>query len=68
MADFSYICKNLSGTAPTKGGESGAPACSRHCETGTFCTADSAEGAAAGKKECPSAEYLKILAIRKRKF
>ncbi|MFA6332228.1 MAG: hypothetical protein WCX22_04690 [Methanoregula sp.] len=68
MADFSYICKNLIGTAPTKGHESGAPACTRHLETGTFCTADTAEGAVAGKAQCPSADYLKILAIRKRKF
>ena len=68
MADFSYICKNLSGSAPTKGNESGAARCTRHMETGTYCTADTAEGAATGKVQCPSADYLKILAMRKKKY
>ena len=68
MADFSYICKNLSGSAPTKGNESGAANCARHLETGNYCTADTAEGAAVGKQQCPSADYLKILAIRKKKY
>ncbi|MDD1689199.1 MAG: hypothetical protein LUQ66_00880 [Methanoregula sp.] len=68
MADFSYICKNLSGTAPTKGQESGTASCARHLETGAFCTANSAAAAAEGKELCPSADYLKILSIAKRKF
>ena len=68
MADFSYICRNLGGSAPTKGNESGAAQCARHLETGTFCTADTAEGATAGRQQCPSADYLKILAIKKRKL
>jgi hypothetical protein len=68
MADFSYICKNLSGSAPTKGNESGAANCARHQETGAYCTPDTAEGATAGKVQCPSADYLKILAIRKKKY
>lgn len=68
MADFSYICKNLSGSAPTKGNESGAATCTRHMETGTFCNADGAEGAAAGRQQCPSADYLKILTLKKKKW
>lgn len=68
MADFSYICKNLGGSAPTKGNESGTATCTRHLETGTFCNADSAEGAAAGKELCPSADYLKILTLKKKKW
>jgi hypothetical protein len=68
MADFTYICKNLGGSAPTKGQESGAATCARRLETGTFCTADSAEGAVAGKAKCQSADYLKILSIKKKKW
>lgn len=68
MADFSYICKHLGGTAPTRGQESGAASCARHLNPGPFCTADSADGAAAGKAKCPSADYLKILAIKKKRF
>jgi len=67
MADFSYICKNLKGTAPAKGQESGIPACGRQQKTGTYCTADSADAAAEGKRLCPAADYLKILSIKKRK-
>lgn len=67
MADFSYICRNLSGSAPTKGNESGAPQCARKMETGSFCTADTPEKAAEGRQLCPSADYLKILTIRKKK-
>lgn len=68
MADFSYICRHLSGSAPTKGNESGAAQCARRQETGTFCTADSAEKAAEGRQLCPSADYLKILSIHKKKW
>ncbi|MDD1693756.1 MAG: hypothetical protein LUQ71_03445, partial [Methanoregula sp.] len=66
-ADFSYICKNLKGTIPGKGQDSGTPGCARQLETGTHCTADSASGAAEGKALCPSADYLKILSVKKRK-
>ncbi|MDD4137042.1 MAG: hypothetical protein PHT99_03990 [Methanoregula sp.] len=66
MAAFSYICKNLGGSVPAKGQESGAPACARHLETGSFCTTDSPEGAVVGKAQCPSADYLRILSIRKK--
>jgi hypothetical protein len=68
MADFSYICKNLKGTAPGKGQESGIGSCGRQLETGPHCTADSATGAAEGKAICPTADYLKILAIKKRRL
>lgn len=68
MADFSYICKHLSGSAPTKGNESGAAQCARHLETGSFCTAETADKAAEGRQMCPSADYLKILALRKKKW
>jgi hypothetical protein len=66
MADFSYICKHLAGSAPSHGNASGTPACARHLETGACCTAGSPEAAAEGKKACPSAEYIRILAARKK--
>jgi hypothetical protein len=68
MADFSYICKHLMGSAPTKGQESGTASCARGLQTGPFCTADSPTLAAEGKTMCPSADYLKILAIKKRRM
>ena len=67
MADFTYICRNLKGTAPGKGQESGIGSCAKTQETGEHCIADSAEAAAEGKRLCPAADYLKILSIRKRK-
>jgi len=67
MVDFSYICKNLSGSQPTKGQESGLPSCTKHQEPGDYCTVDSAEDAQAGKKKCPAADYLKILSFKKKK-
>ncbi len=67
MADFSYICKNIAGSEPGKGNEAGTPVCSKHLETGNYCTADSAENAAAARTRCPSADFLKILTIRKKK-
>ena len=67
MADFSYICKNLKGTAPGKGQESGIGSCAKNQKTGVYCIADSAEAAAEGKQLCPPVDYLKILSIRKRK-
>lgn len=68
MADLSYICRNLRGSAPARGQESGAPVCARQLETGAYCTADSVGGAAEGKVLCPAADYLKILSIRKRRL
>jgi len=68
MADFSYLCKNLNGSSPSKGQETGTASCARHQKTGTFCTADTAEGAAAGKVKCPSADYMKILVVKKNKW
>jgi hypothetical protein len=67
MADFSYICKNLAGSAPGKGDEAGTPTCSKKLKTGTYCSVDSAERAAAAKTECPSVDFLKILTVRKKK-
>jgi hypothetical protein len=67
MADFTYICKNLKGTAGGKGQESGIGTCAKNLETKEYCIADSAEAAAEGKRLCPSADYLKILSIKKRK-
>ena len=68
MADFSYICKNLAGSDPGKGNGACTPACSKRLETGRYCTADSAENAAAARTRCPSADFLKILTIRKKKY
>jgi hypothetical protein len=68
MAEFSYICKNLAGSDPGKGNEAGIPACSRKLKTGTYCTVDSAERAAAAKTECPAVDFLKILTVRKKKW
>lgn len=67
MADFTYICKNLKGTAPGKGQESGIGSCAKNQETGDYCIADSPDAAGEGKRLCPSADYLKILSIKKRK-
>ena len=68
MADFTFICKNLKGSAPTKGQESGAASCARDLKAGPYCTADSPTLAAEGKAMCPSADYLKILSIKKRRM
>jgi hypothetical protein len=68
MADFSYICKNLSGSSSSGLTETGAPACARHLPTGAFCSADSAAAATAGTAACPSADYLKILVVKKKKW
>ena len=68
MADFSYICKNLAGSAPGKGDEAGTPTCQKKLTPGTYCSADSADGAAAAKTECPSADFLKILTVRKKRW
>ena len=68
MADFSYICKNLAGSDPGKGNEAGIPTCSKKMETGSYCTPDSAEKAALAKTECPAADFLKILLVRKKKW
>nr|WP_320160687.1 hypothetical protein [uncultured Methanoregula sp.] len=67
MVDFSYICKNLAGSQPTKGQESGLPSCTKHQEPGDYCTVDSEEKAQAAKKKCPSADFLKILSFKKKK-
>ena len=67
MVDFSYICKNLAGSQPTKGQESGLPQCTKHQLPGDYCTADSAEDATAAKKKCPSADFLKIMSFKKKK-
>jgi|WetSurMetagenome_2_1015567.scaffolds.fasta_scaffold90404_1 hypothetical protein len=68
MADFSYICKNLSGSASSGMTETGAPACARHLKAGIYCSADSVAAATAGKTACPSADYLKILVVKKKKW
>jgi hypothetical protein len=67
MVDFSYICKNLSGSQPTKGQESCLPSCTKKQEPGDYCTVDSEEKAQAAKKTCPSADFLKILSFKKKK-
>ncbi len=66
MVDFSYICKNLSGSQPTKGQESGQAACTKKQEPGDYCIVDSPEKAEAAKKKCPSADFLKILSFKKK--
>jgi len=68
MADFSYICKNLAGSASGTGTDVGAPKCSKNLKPGTYCSAASAETAAAARIECPSADFLKILTVRKKKW
>lgn len=68
MVEFSYICKNLAGTEPAKGHDSGAPACTKNKKTGPHCVPDNAEKAAAAKNECPAADFLKILSMRKKQF
>jgi hypothetical protein len=68
MADFSYICKNLTGSNPGTGNEAGTPTCSKKLKTGTYCSADSSERALSAKTDCPSVDFLKILTVRKKKW
>lgn len=68
MADFSYICKYLTGSDAGTGSNVGIPKCSKNLKTGTFCSVDSADKAATAKAECASADFLKILMVRKKKW
>jgi hypothetical protein len=68
MADFSYICKHLAGSDSGTGNDVGTPKCSKKLKTGTYCSVDSAEKAAAAKTQCPAVDFLKILTVRNKKW
>ena len=62
--DFSYICKNLAGSAASGTG-SGEAVCALRHKTGPHCTP---ANAGEGKAACPHADYLKILAPKKKRW
>jgi hypothetical protein len=66
MMSFSYLCKHLSGTQPTKGNETGNPSCTKKHETGNFCTPDCEEKATAAKHTCRDADFIKIPGMKKK--
>jgi hypothetical protein len=66
MITFSYLCKHLAGTQPTRGNETGNPSCAKKHETGEFCTPASEEKAAAAKIRCRDADFIKIPGMKKR--
>lgn len=68
MMSFSYLCKHLAGTRPTRGNESGIPTCAKKHETGDFCTPDSEEKVIAAKSGCRDADFIKIPVMRKKKL
>jgi hypothetical protein len=68
MMSFSYLCKHLAGTQPTKGNESGNPTCAKKHDTGNFCTPDCEEKTTIAKKNCHDADFIKIPGMRKRKL
>jgi hypothetical protein len=68
MMNFSYLCKHLAGTQPTKGNETGCPSCAKKHDTGDFCTPDSEVKATAAKLTCRDADFIKIPGLHKRKL
>ena len=66
MMSFSYLCRHLTGTQPTKGNETGNPSCAKKQVTGVFCTPDCEEKAAAAKKKCQEADFIKIPGMKKK--
>ncbi|PKL70850.1 MAG: hypothetical protein CVV30_05780 [Methanomicrobiales archaeon HGW-Methanomicrobiales-1] len=67
MISFSYFCKHLAGTQPTKGNESGIPTCAKKHETGDYCTPDSAEKSVEAKTLCRDADFIKIPVMGKKR-
>ncbi len=68
MMSFSFLCKHLAGTQPTRGNETGCPSCTKKHETGDFCTPASQELATAAKNSCRDADFIKIPCMRKGKM
>jgi hypothetical protein len=68
MMTFSYLCKHLTGSWPTKGNETGSPSCTKKHDTGDFCKQDSKEKAADAKITCCDADFIKIPGMLKRKL
>lgn len=68
MINFSYLCRHLIGSRPTKGNATGNPECIKKHETGDFCTPDCEEKAATAKTTCIDADFIKIPGMRKKKL
>jgi hypothetical protein len=66
MMCFSYLCKHLTGSRPTKGNETGNRSCTNKHDTGDFCTPDCEENAADAKKTCRDADFIKIPGMKKK--
>jgi len=66
MMCFSYLCKHLTGSRPTKGNETGNRTCIKKHDTGNFCTPDCEENAADAKKTCRDADFIKIPGMKKK--
>ncbi|MEI7650238.1 MAG: hypothetical protein WCJ47_11095 [Methanomicrobiales archaeon] len=66
MMCFSYLCKHLTGSRPTKGNETGNRSCTKKHDTGDFCTPDCEENVADAKKTCRDADFIKIPGMKKK--
>jgi hypothetical protein len=66
MMSFSYLCKHLSGSRPTKGNETGSANCTKKHDTGDFCTPDCEEKAKDAKITCLDADFIKIPGLKKK--
>jgi len=66
MMSFTYLCKHLAGTQPTKGNETGAASCTKKHDAGDFCNPDTPEKVVLAKITCRDADFIKIPVMRKR--
>ena len=66
MMSFSYLCKHLSGSRPTKGNETGSANCTKKHDTGDFCTPDCEEKVKDAKITCRDADFIKIPGLKKK--
>jgi hypothetical protein len=66
MMSFSYLCKHLSGSRPTKGNETGSANCTKKHDTGDFCTPDCEEKYKEAKIICRDADFIKIPGLKKK--
>jgi hypothetical protein len=68
MINFSFLCKHLIGSRPTKGIETGSRNCTKKHEPGDFCTPDCEEKAAEAKITCRDADFIKIPGMKKKQI
>ncbi len=66
MISFSYLCKHLTGSRPTKGNETGNRSCTKKHNAGDFCTPDCNEKIAEAKLSCNDADFIKIPGMKKK--